>query len=34
VHISFVKSTNLDRKFHYPNLPSQHCAVHLFWMLT
>ena len=34
VHISFVKSTNLDRKLDYPNLPSQHCAVHLFWILT
>lgn len=34
VHISFVKSTNLDRKFHHPNLPSQHCAVQLFRMLT
>ena len=34
VHISFVKSTNLDRKLPHPNLPSQHCAVHFFWMLT
>ena len=34
VHISFVKSTNLDRKSHYPNLPSQHCAVQLSRMLT
>jgi len=28
VHISFVKSTNLDRKLYHPDPPSQHCAAY------